>query len=113
MAKLRIMYWKEIPVQVQATDGSGTIKRALDDRFQVGVDAIAMFDGSQGTDAYLEGWSWGRPVEVEGSAEDVVARTTARFDEKFPRDFVARVRKLHDSGERDPAPGAVDHWLDQ
>ena len=59
LAKVRIMYWKEIPVQVQAQDGAGTVSRQLDPRFQEGVDAVAMFDGSAGTDDYLMAWEWG------------------------------------------------------
>lgn len=113
MAAVRVLYWKEIPVQVQATDASGSVRRALTDRFQEGVDAIAMFDGSQGTDAYLEGWGWGRPTELEGGAAEVAARVAARYDERFPRDFVRRVRELHDGGRRAPSPGSADHWLDE
>ena len=68
MAKVRVLYWKEIPVQVQAEDASGQVSRLLDDRFQEGVDAIAMFDGSSGTDDYLMAWDWGESTEEEGSA---------------------------------------------
>ena len=58
------MYWKEIPVQVQALDDSGVVSRQLDDRFQEGVDAISMLDGSSGSDEYLDAWEWG---DVRGS----------------------------------------------
>ena len=34
MARVRIMYWKEIPVQVKADDESGEASAQLDDRFQ-------------------------------------------------------------------------------
>ena len=50
------MYWKEIPVQVQAEDESGRVSRQLDDRFQQGVDAVSMMDGSAGSDDYLMAW---------------------------------------------------------
>ena len=59
VAKVRIMYWKEIPVQVQAEDELGVVSRQLDDRFQKGVDALSMFDGSAGSDDYLNAWAWG------------------------------------------------------
>ena len=52
MARVRVMYWKEIPVQVQAEDADGRVTRQLDERFQKAVDAVAMIDGSQGTDEY-------------------------------------------------------------
>lgn len=104
------MYWKEVPVQVQAMDDSGPISRQLDDRFQKGVDSISMFDGSSGTDGYLEAWEWGDYGDVEGSAEEAVSALAERLNIGFPHDFVAKIRDLHHSGERDPRPGAVDHW---
>ena len=47
---LRIMYWKEIPVQIQAKDTSSTVSRQLEERFQKAIDSIAMYDGSAGSD---------------------------------------------------------------
>ena len=59
MARVRVMYWKEIPVQIQAEDESGQISKQLDERFQQGVDAVSMFDGSANSDAYLMAWNLG------------------------------------------------------
>ena len=112
MAKVRVMYWKEIPVQVQGQDESGAVSRQLDSRFQQGVDAIAMFDGSAGTDDYLMAWEWGELAEVEGSAQEAADAAARRFDEGFPRDFAARIRDMSRDGTRDPTPGAIDHWAE-
>ena len=111
MAKVRTMYWKEIPVQVQALDDSGAVSRQLDDRFQEGVDAISMFDGSSGSDEYLDAWEWGEYAEVEGPAAEAAAVLAERLNAGFPQDFVARIRDLHRSGDRDPRPGSADHWM--
>ena len=113
MAKVRIMYWKEIPVQVQAQDDSGTVSRQLDPRFQEGVDAVAMFDGSAGTDDYLMAWEWGEFKELSGSAEAAADESAAKLNNAFPKDFVARIRDLQREERRDPTPGAIDHWLEQ
>ena len=113
MATARIMYWKEVPVQIQASGDGGRVSRPLDDRFQVGADAIAMFDGSQDTDAYLDGWIWGEPFNVAGTAEEVATSLADRFNRQFPLDFVARIRRLHEAGTRNPTPGAVDHWMEE
>lgn len=110
MARVRKMYWKEIPVQVQAEDASGQVSKPLDDRFQQGVDSISMFDGSAGTDDYLNAWEWGDYEDAEGSAEAAAASLADSLNKGFPRDFVKRVRELHDSGKRDATPGAVDDW---
>ena len=112
MARVRVMYWKEIPVQLQAVDDSGQVSRLLDDRFQQGVDAVSMFDGSGGTDQYLLGWEWGEYSEVEGSAEEAADTAAQRYNEGFPEDFASRIRDLHRSGDRDVRPGAIDHWVD-
>ena len=104
------MYWKEIPVQVQALDDKGTVSRQLDDRFQEGVDAISMLDGSSGSDEYLDAWEWGEYAEVEGPGAEAADGLAGRLNRGFPQDFVARIRDLHRSGDRDPRPGAVDHW---
>ena len=111
MASVRVMYWKEVPVQVQATDGDRQVSRPLDERFQQGVDAISMFDGSSGSDEYLMAWEWGAETEVEGDAEQAAATLAERYNNGFPRDFAARIRDLHASMQRDPRPGAVDHWI--
>ena len=110
MTRVRKMYWKEIPVQVQAEDASGQVSKPLDDRFQQGVDSISMFDGSAGTDEYLDAWEWGDYVDVDGSAEAAATALAEDLNTHFPRDFVKRIRKLHDSDTRNPAPGAVDDW---
>lgn len=107
------MYWKEIPVQVQAQDDSTTVSRQLDPRFQEGVDAVAMFDGSAGTDDYLMAWEWGSFIELRGSAEAAADETAEKLNSGFPQDFVARIRDLQRDGQRDTTPGSIDHWLEQ
>ena len=111
VTKVRVMYWKEIPVQVQAVDGSGQVSKPLEPRFQQGVDAIAMLDGSAGTDAYLMAWEWGEYFEEHGTAQEAAERVAQRINARFPRDFVARVRDLELGKKREPKPGAVDGWM--
>jgi hypothetical protein len=110
MARVRKMYWKEIPVQVQAEDAYGQVSKPLDNRFQQGVDSISMFDGSAGTDDYLDAWEWGDYSDADGSAEAAATALADSLNKDFPRDFVKRIRKLHDSNTRNPIPGAVDEW---
>ncbi|HIC48708.1 MAG TPA: hypothetical protein EYP00_02365 [Dehalococcoidia bacterium] len=111
MAKVRIMYWKEVPVQVQASDENGTVSVPLDDRFQEAADALAMMDGSAGTDQYLMAWEWGEYVCKSGSAADLSSQTADRINSGMPHDFVARIRDLENNGNRNPKPGAIDTWI--
>ena len=105
------MYWKEIPVQVQAEDGGQEVSVPLDDRFQRGVDAVAMLDGSAGGNDYLMAWEWGDFKEADGDPDRAAATVAELYNTRFPQDFVARIRRLLEADERDARPGAVDHWL--
>jgi len=111
LALVRLMYWKEIPVTVQASDGGETISHPLDVRFQEAADAIAMFDGSAGTDDYLMSWELKDYGEVDAPPKEAAAAIAQRFNEGFPDDFVARIRDLANVGERDISPGAIDNWI--
>ena len=111
MARVRVMYWKEIPVQVQAEDADSRVTRQLDERFQKAVDAVAMIDGSQGTDGYLEGWQFGPYFEHDGPATDSAESVAAKL-EKMPENFVRRILELHKSGDRNVQPGSIDSWSD-
>ncbi len=111
MTEIRLMYWKEIPAQVQAKDKNGLVSQPLDPRFQEGIDAISMFDGSSGTDEYLDAWNWGKFIEVKEPANEAVLTLANRINQGFPSDFVVRIRDLHKSGNRNPNPGAIDSWV--
>ena len=113
MARVSIMYWKEIPAQVKAEDAGGEVSRQLHSRFQEGIDTISMIDGSYGADAYLEAWEWGPEIEMPGSAEEAAESLIQKIESRFPGDFVDRIRALHEAGKRDPRPGAVDHWMEE
>ena len=85
MANYQVMFWKHIPSQVKAWDGSNEAKRMMPDRFQVAIDAFAMKDGSTDMDAYLDGWRRGPVEEREGSADEVLAAVIAELDASHPR----------------------------
>ena len=110
MANVRIMYWKEIPVQVQAQDENGQVSVQLDPRFQEAADAVAMMDGSYGSDAYLDAWGYGQFKEEPGPAQEAAESVAERLNKGMPADFVARIRDLQRSGQRNEAPGAIDSW---
>ena len=73
MARYRIMTWKGIPAQVKADDAEGgKASREMPGWFAREIDRVAMEEGLAGTDAYLAQWSWSKPQEREGTAEEVV-----------------------------------------
>ncbi len=83
MAQYRITYWKDIPSQVEAFDGTARVRRLLSDRFQELIDAAAMRQGLIGTAAYLEAWRVGPVLPREGSPGEVAAAVAAELDAQF------------------------------
>ncbi len=111
-SRTSILYWKEIPVQVKSEDTDNTVSLPLDSRFQEAADAVAMMDGSYGSDAYLDAWQWGETTESELDAETAAKHLAERINNGMPDDFVARIRDMHDAGDRVEEPGAIDHWIE-
>jgi len=85
MAEYQILSWHEIPAQLRVRDGSDRIQVELPTRFQERIDAEAMKRGLAGTDAYLEGWSWGPKTQRDGSAKEVADALAQELDEQFPQ----------------------------
>ncbi|MBL4907946.1 MAG: virulence factor [Sneathiella sp.] len=90
--KVTVIYWRDIPSQVAAKAGRKSAKVMLGDRFQEAIDMAAMRDKAHESDAYLEGWKKGEPVNVEGDMQVVAADKAAEieraFDEELLRAFV-------------------------
>lgn len=94
MAQYQVLYWKEIPSLVEATDGRETIQVPLTERFQELIDAVAMLEGIFGAEEYLEEWHKGPVHYHEGSPEDVAERVAAELEASF-NDLRARhLRRL-------------------
>ena len=109
---VRILYWKEIPIQVEADDGATKASRPLDSRFQEAADAIAMFDGSFGSDAYLDAWEWQHYADYTGAPDEVASQVATTFNSGMPADFVARIRDSITTDSRVSTPGAINCWLE-
>jgi len=109
-AKIRIMYWKEIPLQVECTQGENRASSQLESRFQEAADSIAMFDGSYGSDDYLDGFQWVDRGKKNGNSEEVLKELLLKINNGMPKNFVSRIRDLIKRKKRQPLPGAIDHW---
>jgi Virulence factor len=98
VAELTVIYWRDIPAQVTATDGARTARVELADRFMQAIDAAATTAGLVDSDAYLEEWhrqgrSCGADLERETAAE------AERLEAAYAPDLLAR---LVESGGRRP-----------
>ena len=111
-SRLSILYWKEIPVQVKAENEETAVSLPLDHRFQEAADAVAMMDGSYGSDAYLDAWQWGDPRESDLDPQPAADWLAEWFNNGMPANLTARIRDLHNAGDRVEKPGAIDHWVE-
>jgi len=83
MAKLTIIYWRDIPAQVIGQQGRKRHKQELSKRFAVGIDRAAMRAGRGSSKAYLEDWRReSRPCE--GDMQQAVSEEVTRLEEQFP-----------------------------
>jgi len=95
MAKYKVLYWYDIPVQVRAEDQHGRVNLQLPERFQLAVDEVAMATKMISDDNYTAGFQWQSAQEKEGSAKDVADAVIAELDTQFAEiDVPALVAKL-------------------
>lgn len=83
MAKYQILYWKDIPSVVEASDPNGSVKLQLSERFQMLIDAVAMRLDLAGTDAYLEQWEHGDEEDRHGTAREVADAVVKELEDRF------------------------------
>jgi hypothetical protein len=93
MTQVRIMYWKDIPYGVRATDEGGRVSRQLPPEFQEAVDSAAMAEGATAHDDYQAGFSWGPPEERPGPAATVADSVVAEIVAAYPRDRLDRLSR--------------------
>lgn len=95
MARVRITYWREIPVLVTARDGAGEATVPLSARFQELVDGVAMQEGLSDAEAYLAEWRVGPEEERPGPAASAAAAIAAELEVRFGE---IRLRSLRSAG---------------
>jgi cvfA/B/C family virulence factor len=88
--ELTVIWWRDIPAQVTATDGARTARVELSGRFLHAVDDAAMTAGLVESGAYLEEWRresrpCGADLERETAAE------ADRLEQAHPADVLAEL----------------------
>jgi hypothetical protein len=83
MTRVRVLYWREIPVQVTAREGQDEVTVPLTPRFQDLVDAVALQIGMTESEAYLAGWHHGPEEEHPGSAREAARAAADRLEATF------------------------------
>ena len=92
MAKLTIIYWRDIPAQVIGQRGRKRHKQELPERFALAIDRAAMRAGRGSSKAYLDDWRRdSRPCSDD--MEQAVSEEAARLEALFPDEFLEAVVK--------------------
>ncbi len=95
MTRVQVVYWRDIPAQVKARQGSERAARPLSDRFQQAIDEAAMRAGLSGTDAYLGEWRSSEGEETPESPGDAAVKLASELEAAYPQ---ARLAALAASG---------------
>ncbi|MBM4423704.1 MAG: hypothetical protein FJ030_09970 [Chloroflexi bacterium] len=93
MAKVQIMYWKDIPYAVRVSDDQGRVSKQLPREFEAVVDAAAMVDGATGQKAYQAAFRWGEAEERPGAAAQVAEAVVAEIIAAYPSQRLAKLAK--------------------
>lgn len=89
MAEEIIVYWRDIPTQVNFRRGRSKGKALLAERFQEAVDRAAMRAGMAGTDDYVEQWRRvSTSVDVAGDMNEAARAKVAELEAAFPDDVL-------------------------
>jgi hypothetical protein len=91
-AELSVIYWRDIPAQVNAVDGTSIAGVQLSERFQQAIDAAPMEAGLVDAEAYLEQWRQeSRPCGPDLHAE--AAAEADRLEAEHGPDALARLTR--------------------
>ena len=87
MAKITIVYWRDIPAQIIAEQGRGRnrkqFKIELGKKFIVSIDSAAMKSGAEGSDDYLSDWRRSDPKEISDNLEFEANKLKKEIEEKY------------------------------
>ncbi|MEO3430611.1 virulence factor [Pelagibius sp. CAU 1746] len=93
MARLTVLYWRDIPAQVVVKAGRRNAKVQLSERFEKAIDRAAMRAKLHGSDAYLEQWRRGAALDcgddLEAEAEAAARRLETDYDDTRLAQLVA------------------------
>lgn len=93
MAKVQIMYWKDIPYGVRARGADGVVSRQLPKEFEAVVDAAAMAEGATTQEEYQAGFRWGPAEERPGAAAEVADAVVAEIIAAYPSPRLAKLAR--------------------
>lgn len=94
MAKLQIVFWRDIPAQVIVKAGRRNVaKRELSLRFTEAIDMCAMRTGAAETDDYLAEWRRADPVEVSDDIKAEAEKAAEELETEYTKERLVALVK--------------------
>ena len=89
MAKLTVVYWRDIPAQVIVKAGRTSAKRQLSERFEKAIDRAAMKAKLGDTDSYLAEWRRAAPVDCGDDLESEASTAAEKLEQDYSEERLA------------------------
>jgi hypothetical protein len=99
MAKMTVVFWRDIPAQVIVKAGRAAAKRQLDERFEKAIDRAAMRAKLRDTDSYLAEWRRAEPVDCGDDLESEASLAAQKLETEYDKE---RLDRLVDNGGLEP-----------
>jgi hypothetical protein len=100
MSKLQIIFWRDIPAQIIASEGREKVRRQLEPRFEAAIDLAAMRAGLRGTDDYLNQWRRTAPTPCEHDLELAAENARTILESTYTSERLDRL--VRDLGVEEP-----------
>jgi hypothetical protein len=104
MARLTLIYWRDIPAQVVVRRGRETTKVILSARFQEAVDRAAMRAGKGSSDAYLAEWRRSEATACSDDIQNEAAVEARRIEATYSDEDLERLIRAKGVDDKQPAP---------
>lgn len=95
MAKMIVIYWRDIPSQVLVQSGRKRQKVQLSGRFQQAIDRAAMRAGKGSSDAYLAEWRREASACEGGDLQALADREAARLEREYTDERLLELIRGH------------------
>jgi hypothetical protein len=80
MAAYKILYWQQVPAQIQAEDDQEVVNLPMPPKFMERIDVLAAKQGLQQSDDYLAQWHWSEEEDRDQSAREVAEAVQAELE---------------------------------
>ena len=98
--ELVVIFWRDIPAQVNARAGAEKHQAVLPRRFQRAIDDAAMVAGKKTASEYVGEWRrTALPIPKDADGKEAAATEASRLDDAFPRE---RLQLFVANGGYDP-----------